>query len=284
MYRSFESACTSSGVRNRVDLAVGGISHSVTQRVLRLLLVVLLFSVTACESTLVVEPYVDGSAADNASIPFYLPQHEFTVLELALDAKGNEVALERRGVQVSLVTRRDLDRAFLVRNETGVFSGSEFAISRDVGGRLTSISGKSDDKTLETVKAITSLVATAAAAAFISGDDYARGALIDERIVLVNVTLPLLLEKLEAAKAAKEIQEIQKAQALARARLVEIKKALAGAAGTKPFGVQQANVEVCTTIDERDKKIKELIQTNQDGVYVFLVPVDKMPEDKPCFQ
>lgn len=282
MCNSLKPACTNSDVVKFVIRNLWQVWCWEKQCVRSLLVYGPLLACAACESTLVVEPYEQGSAVGDASVPFYMARHDFIVADLALDAKGKEVKQARRGIQVSLVTRRDSERAFLVTNKTGLFSGSEFSISRDIRGRLTSISGKSEDKTLETVQALTSVVATAAAAAFISGDSSARQALIDEKTILENITLPFLFENLESAQTVKEIKEIQQALALARGRLAKIKTALHGAAGTKPFGLHAANVEVCQSTSDRDTRIVKLEQTNEKGVYVFLIPAEGAQGEKPC--
>lgn len=254
--------------------------------------IILFFGIGGCQSTLVVKPLQSDNKESENSIPFYMPRHDFVVSKLLLDSKGNEVNENNVGYQVSLVTRRDNDRAFKVKNKTGLLAASEFSISRDVRGRLTTISGKSEDKTLETVEAMASVVITAAA--FAAQGDPQKQKLIDEKTKLQGsiVNLLLKLESLETTSPATEYKTIQEALALARSRLGEINGALKGAAGSKPFGTSIANVEVCQkaegrTGQEQTQRIDQIASViaadeTKNGIYVFLVDAEGEEDKRPC--
>jgi hypothetical protein len=102
-------------------------------------------------------------------VPYYLPRQDFVVTELGYDENGKPAA--NKVLKVDLVTRPDLAQGYTIVNSPGPFSTGEFEISRDVQGRLLTISAKSEDKTAETITALASFVIKAAAFAGKEVDD-----------------------------------------------------------------------------------------------------------------
>ena len=247
----------------------------------------LVLLISGCSSSLEVALKGKDTPTTDDAIPFYLPRHDFIVSDLALDANGNEVPAGNRGIQISLVTRRDEERAFLVKNNVGLFTASDFSVTRDVNGRVTEVTGSGDDKSLDAVKALASF--------YVSADGFAAGltpavqGLIDERTKLKTAE-GNLLNILENSTDAEEILHAQTALSGIQTRLGAIRGALAGAAGTQAFGTHQAKVMVCKDRQGVTDKVGELtndIGTNAAsellGTYVFLVATEGDPaNDSGC--
>ena len=232
-----------------------------------------------CGGSLDVKPIGQLGADDSKSIPFYLPKHDFVVSDLRLDANGSEVSDDRKGLEVSLVTRRDLDRGFLVKNNAGIFSDSEFSISRDVRGRLTAVTGKSADKTLETVQALATFVG--AAAGGLASGKLADQAQKDELVALKEAKKKLVTA-LEDAQTPQEIRTIQQAHALVVARIAKVSAAIKGAAGVKAFGFIKPVVEVCANDADRIERLSTLKNTKKEGVYVLLIAAEGPKGSQKC--
>lgn len=99
--------------------------------------------------------------AEADGIPYYPPRQDFVITELGLDENGKPTP--NITLKVDLVTRPDTAHGYLIQNSPGPFTSTEFSVTRDAQGRLLAVSGKVEDKTLETVTALASLVVKAAA-------------------------------------------------------------------------------------------------------------------------
>jgi hypothetical protein len=116
--------------------------------------------VSGCSSLEVARMPHDPKAAAEG-VPYYPPRQDFVVTELGFDENGKPTP--NITLTVDLVTRPDLEHGYLIRNSPGPFTSTEFSVTRDAQGRLLAVSGKVEDKTLETVTALASLVVKAAA-------------------------------------------------------------------------------------------------------------------------
>ena len=173
---------------------------------------------TSCESTLVVKRLkVTDKSSANRGVPFYLPRQDFVVTEFGLDKKNNPV--QDKPLQVSLITRPDPGRAFLVKNSPAIFSASEFSIMRDSHGRITSVSAVSDEKALETIQALASLVVEVAGVAALHVKTKEA---LQEELDLQKATEKNLIDQLKTAVDPAKVKEIQEALTLTRAAIKEL--------------------------------------------------------------
>lgn len=211
-------------------------------------------------------------AAKEGGVPFYLSQHEFVIAELGLDENG-DTATKPFPLRVSLVRRADPTRMFLVNHNAALLSESEFSVERDEEGRLVSIFGRSDEKTIETVRALASLVVSAAAAAATGRSERD----IKDEQTTQQATHTKLLKALENTDDPVKIKQIQESLALTQERLTTLDKELKalGAAKAKIGTVASAHLKVTKVraVASKDEAEGEARKLGSGEVGIFLVPV-----------
>lgn len=236
-----------------------------SQRIVgRSLLLGIVVVFAGCRSTLSVTPY-DGSTYQDDGVPFYLTRQQILVTELGL-AEDGSVATDKP-VRVELVTLADMERKYLLRNRPAWLSTSEFSITRDHDGRLSSTMAKADEKTLETVQSLASL-AVAVAGIAIAGDDDLAG----ERAKLTGAKARLL-RVLESESDPSKLKEVSAALAALQTRIdaLDAKLAKPRRPGVKPSRHLSTHAPQPVSSYEEAEKMASGLPKN--GVGIYLIPV-----------
>jgi hypothetical protein len=206
-----------------------------------------------------------GRSGLRDGIPFYLPQQEFVVTELGLQESGALAPI--RPLEVSLVTRGDPERAFLLRNSPGLFSGSEFSLARDEQGVLAAVSATSDEKTVEHAEALASLVVGAAAAAA-TAEERER---LESELAVQRAAAARLIRELETAEVDR-VRLIQLALANTHKRVQEIEALLRSQPlGERPSATREVSVEVAASTAAARERSKGIPARR---ITAYLIPAD----------
>jgi hypothetical protein len=230
-----------------------------------------------CTSTLVV---TSDTLSDASGLPFYLMEHYFVVTELGLAADGTRTS--NAALKVDLATRPNKMRGFRVRNAPAGFADSEFKITRDVQGGLVSLSGKTDDRTLEAIQALATTVRTAAmfASAETAKEEEENLARVEQELLkdLKKLTEELQASSNAATRAEKveRIEKVEKALGVVRARIQEIRVARAPKPGVAKSDTKTPFVEVVEDHCERIRlqRVQQVNAVKKGDVVVVLVPAN----------
>jgi hypothetical protein len=225
---------------------------------------------TGCHSSLKVLP---GSQTEGG-VPFFLAKQEFLITELGVAESG--LPATTKPLRITLVTRADSERMYLVNNAPALLSTSQFAIVRDEDGRLTSITGKAEEKVTETVKALAALAVKAVSIARIRETE-----LQDELDAQFELRKKLIdeLKKLANAKAIDQdaiqhveenLTRVQERIDLLEARLAALAQGKASVGVNPSRTIVPAEVILVTSAADAASKAKNL---NDGEVGIYLLPV-----------